>query len=299
LERLLAEEAAKAADKAAGQMDQARRDGQAGDRQGASRGAKDAEDSLKDAVGKLRQKRFDVEAQLAMEQQARLQDTVKYLQQREDRIAVETREFADMERGGGLTRTQISSLLELAHQQDLLRDETGRVVQSLNPANIFRMALSAAVDEMGRAFTLLEQRQTGPATQQSEQNAIDRLKLILTAMEPEKPGEKPANGGGPSNQGDQQGGPQGGSPAGGVLPLAQLKLLKLLQEDLNVRTQRLNQAEAAGKPAEELRTQYERLLEEQGRLSELTFQLLRPQSPDNGEPAEDVIEPTEPKEKQP
>ena len=72
----------------------------------------------------------------------------------------------------------------------------------------------------------------------------------------------------------------------GVLPLAQLKLLKLLQEDLNLRTQQLNQAEAAGKPADELREQYARLSEEQGRLAELTFQLLRPQPPENGEPAE-------------
>ena len=77
------------------------------------------------------------------------------------------------------------------------------------------------------------------------------------------------------------------------MPLAQLKLLKLLQEDLNLRTQQLNQAEAAGKPAEELREQYARLSEEQGRLAELTFQLLRPQSPDSGEPAEDANGPKE------
>ena len=94
-----------------------------------------------------------------------------------------------MERGGPLSRTQISSLLELAHQQELLRDETGRVVQSLDPANIFRVALSVAVDAMGRASALLQRRQTGPATQQAEQNAIDRLKLILAAMEAEEPGE--------------------------------------------------------------------------------------------------------------
>ena len=70
------------------------------------------------------------------------------------------------------------------------------------------------------------------------------------------------------------------------MPLAQLKLLKLLQEDLNLRTQQLHQAEAAGKPAEELRGQYARLSEEQGRLAELTFQILRPQPAENGEPTE-------------
>ena len=98
---------------------------------------------------------------------------------------------------------------------------------------------------MGRASALLQRRQTGAATQQSEQNAIDRLKLMLTALEAEAPG-KPANGDDPENQGGEK---QDGGAPGGVLPLAQLKLLKLLQEDLNLRTQQLNQAEAAGKPA--------------------------------------------------
>ncbi len=74
------------------------------------------------------------------------------------------------------------------------------MVQSLDSANIFRVALSVAVDEMGRASALLQRRQTGPTTQTTEQNAIDRLKLILTAMEPEKPGDA-ANGGGAGRSG--------------------------------------------------------------------------------------------------
>ena len=191
-----------------------------------------------------------------------------------------------MERSGVLNRTQVSSLLELAHQQYLLRDETGRVLQSLDPANIFRVALSVAVDAMGRAAALLQRRQTGPATQAAEQNAIDRLKLILTAMEAEEPG-KAAN---ENVQGDQGRPNRDGGPPPGVLPLAQLKLLKLLQEDLNFRTQQLNQAEAASQPTEELREQYARLSEEQGRLAELTFQLLRPQPLENGAPSEDANE---------
>ncbi len=100
LERLLAEEAANAADKAAGRMEQGRCAGDAGDGQGASLGAKQAEDALQDVSRKLREKRFEIEAQLAMEQQAKLQDTVKHLHRQEEKIAAETREFADLERGG-------------------------------------------------------------------------------------------------------------------------------------------------------------------------------------------------------
>ena len=142
LERLSAEKAAISMGKAAEQMDQGRRAGDAGDCQGAGRGAKEAETSLKDAVQQLREKRFEIEAQLAMEQQARLEDAIKHLHHQEERIAAETREFADLERGGGLDRAQVRGLLELAHQQDLLCDEMGRVIQSLDAANVFRVALS-------------------------------------------------------------------------------------------------------------------------------------------------------------
>ncbi len=299
LERLLAEEAAKAADKAAERMQECGRAGDAGDGQGACRGAREAGTALDDALRSLRQKRFEIEVQLAMEQQSRLQDTIKHLYGQEEEIAKETREFAALERGGELTRAQTSGVLELAHQQDLLRDETGRVVQSLDAANVFRLALETVAAPMARAVALLQQRQTGPATQQAEQGVIDRLKLILTAMEAEEPGKveekDPGKGPGGGDPGNQQGNDRNGVP-NGVLPLAQLKLLKLLQENLNLRTTQLRQQEAAGKPAAELRDEYARLSEEQGRLAELTFQLLRPQPPQGREPAE---EGNEPKEKQP
>ena len=142
------------------------------------------------------------------------------------------------------------------------------------------MALTAAVDAMGRAATHLQRRQTGRITQEAEQSGIDRLKLLLAGtMEPEKPGQS-SGGSGQGNQGPKK---NEGGPSGGVLPLAQLKLLKLLQEDLNLRTQQLHQAEAAGKPAAELRDDYSRLSDEQNRLAESMFQLLHPQ-PENGDP---------------
>ena len=136
LERLLAEEAADAAGRAAERMDQGRRAGNAGDCQGASRERKGAEDALTDASRKLREKRLETEVQLAMEQQARFQDAIQHLRRQEEQVSKETREFADLERGGPLSRAQIAGLLELARQQGLLRDETGRVMGALDPANV-------------------------------------------------------------------------------------------------------------------------------------------------------------------
>ena len=55
--------------------------------------------------------------------------------------------------------------------------------------------------------------------------------------------------------------------------LAELKFIKLWQEDLNRRTQQL-ELDAAGKPPEELRERYAALAEDQGRLAEVTLQLM-------------------------
>ena len=67
------------------------------------------------------------------------------------------------------------------------------------------------------------------------------------------------------------GGPggQGGAP-GGVQTVAELKLLKLLQQDIALRTQQLQQRIDAGEPLDdEDRREYAVLGEEQGRLADL------------------------------
>jgi hypothetical protein len=290
LERLMAEDAAGAAEKAAQLMGEGARAAETGDRKGAAGGARKAEDRLANTARRLRDKRIEVEAGLAMEEQARLHDTLERLQLQEQQIADQTRGFAELENRGGLDRTQIDSLLRLAHQQELLRDEADRTAQALEATNVFRAALSRPVEDMGRSAGLLQRRQTGSATQEAEKSAIDRLKMLLAAVESETKGELGKDDQPPGGQG---GNGQDAEPPSGVLPLAQVTLVKLLQEDLNLRTQRLNQAEAAGKPNEEAREQYSRLLEEQGYLAELTIQLLRPQSPDNGEQPDDAGEPKE------
>ena len=122
-------------------MDQGRQAGQSGDAHGASQGARQAEEALKEAANNLRQKRLEAAAQLAMEQQTRLQDAVGHLHRQEEEIAKETREFAALERDGSLGRAEVAGLLELARQQELLRDETDRLSKSLDQGNVFRMAL--------------------------------------------------------------------------------------------------------------------------------------------------------------
>ncbi len=72
--------------------------------------------------------------------------------------------------------------------------------------------------------------------------------------------------------------------------LAELKLLKLMQEDLNARYQRLRQADRTPQSA----AQMTELAIEQGRMADLTLKLSEPSETDSDETSESDDEPAEP-----
>ena len=239
LERLGARDAARSAAIAAEKMDDASR---AKSLLTASSHAKEADELLADVDRLLRTTRAEVVARMAIEEQARLNDAVKHLHRQEQRIEAETREFAALERSDPLSRDQVFGLLELARQQTLLQDETDRLTNSLGKASTFRLGLSAASGKMRQAAGFLHDQQTGPATQQAEQTAIARLALLVAALEPESNDNSTSDdkigGGAPVGQ-DHPGRPGTSGQSGGVTLLAEVKFLKLWQEDLNRRTQQL------------------------------------------------------------
>ncbi len=284
LERLLADEPARSAKQAADEMAQSSREAASGSPSAASGHAKQAERQLADIVRRLESKLADLAVQQAVEQQARLEDAVKHLHRQEERIEAETREFAALERAGSLSRAQIFGLLELARQQALLRDEAQRLARSLGEISAFRPGLSAAGDEMQRAAGLLQEQQTGSATQQAEQAAISRLALLLAAFEPESKDNAAPNDNSGRNQG---GGPKPAAGPPGITMLAEIKFLKLWQEDINRRMQQL-ELDSARRSAEELRERYTQLAEEQAQLSAAALQFCKPQPTDADSPRDDA-----------
>jgi hypothetical protein len=137
---------------------------------------------------------------------------------------------------------------------------------------------------MGRAAARLDARDPGRSAQQAEQNALARLALILEALEPETPGTQ---AGGPGESGTAGQGNQDVPKA--VQTVAELKLLKLLQQQINLRTRQLQQATAPGRPLDEAQQEEFRALgQEQGRLADLLLQMLKPapQNPEDAHPQE-------------
>ena len=163
----------------------------------------------------------------------------------------------------------MSTVNDLARQQTSLEGETSLLAEKLALAEVINLALGGAARQMTRAAELLNHRETGGATQSSQEAARLRLEQLLVAFQDKKQSPK---GGGKEGAGGSAGGK--GTRSDGNQVLTQLKLLKLLQEDLNGRYRTLTAAEsdAATVPEREL----SELAAEQGKLAELTMKLSQP-----------------------
>jgi hypothetical protein len=138
-------------------------------------------------------------------------------------------------------------------------------------AKAFDFALESSALQMRLAAGLLARGEAGPAAQAAERAALSRLEQMLAALKPEEPAaaEQPPAGG------EQP--PAGNSPPLGNLGgmLAELKLLKLLQEGIQSRTAELERLRSQGNaltPDQE--QELERLASEQGRLADMVLELI-------------------------
>ncbi|MGD9644993.1 MAG: hypothetical protein AB7U73_04720 [Pirellulales bacterium] len=282
LQRLQAASAAKPlarAGQSLGQAGQQADQGQAGESADA---ADRAQRDLDDAQQQLAERRRQAEADLAAEQLAKLQSGLESLRDRQREVNSETVRYDELRRAtGDWTRGQQVGVLELARTELGLADETAALAKKLSAAAAFALALEGAFDDMVAAVERIRELDTGPQTQDAERHALARLEQLLAALEPDKPEDQ---------QGGQEGGGEGGQQSGGQqgesLPdMAQLKLLKLMQLDINERTrelaERLTDEEAAG---DDVARALERLGVEQGKLADLVRNLSQP---DDERPADD------------
>jgi hypothetical protein len=245
-----------------------------GNCQGACQAAAAAQSSLEEARRQLAARRAQARADLAGERLARLEDTLKHLRGVQQNILGETQRFAGLQGQGELSRPQTAGLRDLGRQQASLQAETDRLGGELAGAGAFQLTLSRAGRCMGRAAALLNRQQTGPPTEEAEKEALGHLDMLLSALKREPPAAAQSSGAGGAGG---AGAGQGGRP-GAVQLLAELKLLKLLQEALNLRTAELHKTvKAPDALTDEQQQQYAALSEEQGRLAELTSQLLEGQ----------------------
>jgi hypothetical protein len=304
LARLQAHQAGKALGKAGQQMEKAA--GQLDRGEDPDEAQEEALDNLDEAREKLQQAEQDMEDELAREQLSKIADQLKALKERQDAALNESvRIHQGVLQKNKWTSDMRKSLSELAAVQEELARETRSAGEKLKGAPAFELVLDRAARAMEGAAQRIQQRKQLEAfgglapfepeelaaenkadaeTRRRQREASRRLENLLDALKPEeaharrpdkkKDDDKQGNGA----QKSKKGGIQAGES---IPPVAQLKLLRAEQQEVNERTrefaeQHPNPAELT--PAE--RQELQSITEDQERVFEL-FRKLR--AADGGE----------------
>lgn len=278
LERLQAERPAGQLAQAAGKMGQAGTQSEQGQADEASDSANAAQQDLERAQAQLAQRRQQAERDLAHEQFLRMRDQVADLRDRQERAIEETRRLESLRTAAqSLTSGQRSSLTNSAGVQEELAGQSDALARKLAPAQAFALAMSNVSESMRKAVDLLRGEQTGGETVRHQQRALQQLENLLAALNPDQPDSE---AGPPDDQGGGDAAGGGDTPPGEqIADVAQLKLIKLMQQELNLRTADVSQQLAAGDRTNgAAQRELQQLVREQRRLAEVVRTLAQPQS---------------------
>jgi hypothetical protein len=277
LQRLRAEEAAK---RMASAGDRTQRGSQAS-AQGESAKAADLADQtqqdLDEAQRELAARRRQAEQDLANEQLATVEHALAGLASRQESALAETRRLAELATTQGeLQPAQVQSLKDLAQNQAQLHDETEVVAEQVSAAEVFQLGVRSAAESMRRAADQLAAEKTGDDVQRAQNQALARLRQLLAAL---AEGQKAASNAQQQNtqdNGDSKGGANQNRPPPIVHSVTEIKLLTVMQEDVNRRTMELRN-QIAGRAADAANAaeaaELASLADEQGRIAALVSKM--------------------------
>ncbi|WP_166824264.1 hypothetical protein [Thalassoroseus pseudoceratinae] len=261
----------------------------------------EALEDLERAEQELAEEQQAAEEQLARELLEKIADEITAFVERQQAVIDETNRLeAERRDRGRLTRGQLVSLRNLAELQITLADETSELAKKIEAAAVFALAIRGAEHNMRQAAERLQKRMTDRSTIDAEEAARDRFLDLVAALEKNKkePDAEQETDGEQADQ--QQDKPQSGGPqTDGIPQLAQLKMLKSLQEDILRRTAKLDRKRADGELNEDQQAELAELTEQQSTLADITRNLTK-QVMDSfgGDPIGSEPDPSEPDEPQ-
>jgi hypothetical protein len=289
LERSQAAEASTSAQNAAKQLNSnspnQKPPGAAGQRPSPSNEVKKAEQHLEEAAKKLAERRQQAEDDLALEFVRRFQTDLNAMVKQQQQVVKKTAEFdAGRKPSAPLNAERTKTVADLASLERDLADRAKEHSEILAGLAAVRLSLEDAERRLTAAGKLLDATQTGPPAQAAEQTALARLEAMLQAFaqtaneaapKPNANNPPPAAINNPPPQQPQR------RP---TFELLEVKMLRMLQADLNERTraheQRLGAAGQDPAAQAALIQESAELAVEQGRLVELVQKML---SRDNGQ----------------
>lgn len=279
LDRLQADAASRSTKSAANRLNnkQGGNQNQADNKPSSSSEVQQSEKDLEEAARQLAQRVQEAELDLALEFVRRFQAELQEMVTRQKSVIDDTVAL-DKSRSprDRLTPAQLRKLSELTTaERELagLATEHGEVLAGLGAV---RISLEEAARRLSAAAELLNRQHTGHPAQQAEQRALTRLEGMLEAFAQtaKEAGQKPPAGAGNQGQDGQQRRP--------TFELLEVKMLRMLQVDLNERTRSFQEKLAAhpgGRPADarnqaELTREAQELAAEQRRLAGLVQEML-------------------------
>jgi hypothetical protein len=236
LRRLGAEAPTEHLRQAGSRMSDAEENLQRGHAEAASKRQKQAIDELKRAAAGLKHSKRRADEQLARQGLVRIADQLEGLAARQKSVVDETKKL-DSERtqAGRLTRGQMRGLQSLAESERQVRNETERITNELQNADVYQWALRRGAAAMQEAAERLGTQATDARTVALETEGWSRLRELSQLLKPDTAPAEDSPG-----QQEQRSRAAEAEPNEGVPMLAQLKLLKSLEQDLALRTQELD-----------------------------------------------------------
>ncbi len=249
---------------------------------------------LNEAREELERARQEAEEELAREQILRLADLIKPLKERQEGLMAETSRLQnDVLRNGKWTRGTRASLSDNSRAQKGLGSETEDVAtKRLTGAPVFARLMRRAAEAMsdaGKRMDDLFEELKNPENvdlkklpdaelARRQELALRRLTQVVDALKEaaEKMEQQTrSGGGGGGGEGGEGGG--GGAPGDGIPPVAQLKLLRDLQKDINQRTEAFKKEHPDPKNLQEKdRAELQAIRKDQQDVAELIDELTRP-----------------------
>jgi hypothetical protein len=250
----------------------------------------EALERLNEAQRELQRARKEAEEELAREQITRLADLIRPLKERQEALAADTaRAQENVQRRGKWDRGVRIDFLRKSEAQKGLATETEELAEKrLSKAPVFARLMRRAGEAMTEASERMSDvaKNVEPAelpdadTTRLQQVAQRRLTQVVDALkETAEKMEQQARAGGGGDGGDGEGDDAAESPppSDGIPPLAQLKLLRDLQKDINQRTETFRKEHLNLKNLPEKdRTALESIRKDQQDVAELFDELNRP-----------------------
>jgi DNA repair exonuclease SbcCD ATPase subunit len=204
-------------------------------------------DRLEEARREMERARKRAEEELGREQIARVAEAIQRLRERQQGHVDESKRIQDgvLERKGW-NRGMKASMLRLGdNQKDLGKETADLAKKDLSAAPIFARMLERSaramkdagerLEEIGRHSPDLQALPDAEAARFQEL-ALRRLNQVLDALKESQENPQPLSNGGGGGGGGEDGGGMGPQGDDSLPPLAQLKLLKTMQKEVNERT---------------------------------------------------------------